>query len=365
MAGWSDAQIAFVVERYFSNNYSLTAAQRAFRQHYRTREAPSREVVNRAVRNFRQDGSAKKRKSPGRPRSARTPANIAIVRNAIANSPHKSTRKLTQQVNMRRTTVRRILRRDLRLYPYKTQVVQELKPPDRQSRVRFAHWFLAQCPTDNDPFLNNLLTSDEAHFQLNGFVNKQNCRFWGATNPHLIHEVPLHSQRVTVWCGIMSSCVIGPYFFQDVNGNAVTVTSQRYVDMLRTFLVPELRRRGLMLPDIWFQQDGATSHTAAISMAELRRHFRPDHIVSRFGAVNWPSRSPDLTPPDFFLWGFLKSTVYASRPRTLQELKTNVTTAVSAIQPEILRKVLVNMRDRALECVARRGEHLQDVIFKK
>jgi len=51
-----------------------------------------------------------------------------------------------------------------------------------------------------------------------------------------------------------------------------------------------------------FQQDGATALTVVISIAALRRLF-PQWVISRFGDVPWPPRSPDLTDPDFFFFG--------------------------------------------------------------
>jgi hypothetical protein len=51
---------------------------------------------------------------------------------------------------------------------------------------------------------------DEAHFQLDGYMNTENCRIWGAENPRVIHEKPLHAQRATVWCGFLAGGVIGP-----------------------------------------------------------------------------------------------------------------------------------------------------------
>jgi hypothetical protein len=70
--------------------------------------------------------------------------------------------------------------------------------------------------------------SDEAHFQLDGCVNTQNCWIWGAENPRVIHEKPLHAQRATVWCGFWAGRVIGPYFFENVAANAVKVNGVRY-----------------------------------------------------------------------------------------------------------------------------------------
>jgi len=50
----------------------------------------------------------------------------------------------------------------------------------------------------------------------------------------------------------------------------------------------------------YFQQEGATSHTSHASMAEIQ-YFFGDRVISK---GLWPRRSPDLTPPDYFLWGY-------------------------------------------------------------
>ena len=66
------------------------------------------------------------------------------------------------------------------------------------------------------------------------------------------------SVKVTVWCGVTSERVIGPFFFEDANENAVTVIAERYRDMLVNFVQPQLAN----MPGYWWQQDGATAHTA-------------------------------------------------------------------------------------------------------
>ncbi|GFT55499.1 hypothetical protein TNCV_1326671 [Trichonephila clavipes] len=43
---------------------------------------------------------------------------------------------------------------------------------------------------------------DEAHFWLNGYVNKQNCRIWSEANPQVYVETPLHPEKLTVWCAL-------------------------------------------------------------------------------------------------------------------------------------------------------------------
>jgi hypothetical protein len=57
-----------------------------------------------------------------------------------------------------------------------------------------------QLINQNQDVVNNLLMSDEVHFNLSGFVNKQNFRYWSASNPKEIYEGPLHSFKVKVWC---------------------------------------------------------------------------------------------------------------------------------------------------------------------
>ena len=110
-----------------------------------------------------------------------------------------------------------------------------------------------------------LMMSDEAHFQLDGYFNKQNCRFWAAQNPRELHQRPLRTAKVSVYCGISNVGIVGPYFFEE-EGATVTVISERFVEMQRNFLRPQLRSIRINMEEMWFQQDGATAHTARASM---------------------------------------------------------------------------------------------------
>lgn len=84
----------------------------------------------------------------------------------------------------------------------------------------------------------------------------------------MTHEEPLHPLKVTVWCAVPTGGVVGPYFFEDILGNTVTVTGERYRDMLNEILLLELEEQGV--EDMWFQQDGATAHTAHATMENLK-----------------------------------------------------------------------------------------------
>ena len=127
-------------------------------------------------------------------------------------------------------------------------------------------------------------------------------RYWSATNPNVLLETLLHPQKVTVWCGFHAGGVIGPYFFVDENDRHVTVI------------------QSININDMWFQQDGATSHTARVTSDLLEGKFG-ERVISRNGPVEWPLRICDLTPLDFFLWGHIKPLVYGNKPTTLDNLR--------------------------------------------
>ncbi|GFY09013.1 transposable element Tc3 transposase [Trichonephila clavipes] len=63
-----------------------------------------------------------------------------------------------------------------------------------------------------------------------------------------------------------------------------------------------------------------------------------DRLISRFGPVSWPPRSCDLTPLDYFLWGYVKSLVYADKPQTLDHLEDNIRRVIADIRPQMLEK---------------------------
>ncbi|GFU65864.1 uncharacterized protein TNCV_4840411 [Trichonephila clavipes] len=105
-------------------------------------------------------------------------------------------------------------------------------------------------------------------------------------------------EKLTVWCALWVGGIIGPYFFKNDEGHNVTVNGDRYRAMITNFFIPELNDHDVQ--ELWFQQDGATCQTPRATIDLLKDTFG-DCLISRFGPVNWPPRSCDLTPLDFFL----------------------------------------------------------------
>ncbi|GFX76201.1 uncharacterized protein TNCV_2145051 [Trichonephila clavipes] len=103
------------------------------------------------------------------------------------------------------------------------------------------------------------------------------------------------------------------------------------------------------------------SHTANPVKAFLIQTFGEDRIVSRHCRYPWP-RSPDLTPADFWLWGYLKSRVYLSGPSSLSELKDVIHREVSSIHPDMLHSAVAGFVTR-LECLLPcGGGHVEHIL---
>ena len=117
------------------------------------------------------------------------------------------------------------------------------------------------------------------------------------------------------------------------------MNTARYLEIFNEFvdqLDDELRNG-------YFQQDGATCHTSNESMAEIESFF-DDRFISK---ALWPPRSPDLSPPDIFLWGALKQKAYANKPRTIQELENNTRREIAAISEDVLQATFTNEASRS------------------
>lgn len=365
MARWSGEERAFAIEAYLTSNFSLIAAQRKFRNHFnlpRISDVPSKSLIRYWVARFRSSGSAVNMRRQGPVPSVSTEETIRRVSDSVLENPRMSLRARSAALGIARSTLHDIMKKKLKFHPYKIQITQKLHENDYQARLTYAERMLTTFSTETR--LQNVFFSDEAHFHLGGYVNKQNFRYWSSENPKELHQQPLHKDKVTVWCAISGKGIIGPYFFENNRGQTITVTSERYCEMINSFLRNELRNSSIANRNSWFQQDGATAHTAHVSMNVLRELF-PRKIISRHGDIPWPARSPDLSPCDFFLWGYLKSIVYRNQPTTTAQLKENIRTEVSRISSDLCKRVFENMRVRWEECVRQEGRHLENVIFKK
>jgi hypothetical protein len=220
------------------------------------------------------------------------------------------------------------------LKPYRVSCVQELRPDDKEKRVKYCEWLLKKTVYgDLDQTL--YFMSDEAWFHLSGHVNSQNTRYWSAENPHNLHQVPLHDQKIGVWCAVSASRIIGLIFFD------TTVNTDVYLQIFENFYskLTESERQ-----QCFFQQDGATCHASHHSLTDIHETFTEERAVSK---GLWQPGSPGFSSCDLHLWGYLKGKVYENNPKMIDELKENIRRSIEAININVLRKVSLNMISRA------------------
>lgn len=267
------------------------------------------------------------------------------LKTMVAEFPTLSIRKAASAIGISPTLVFHILHDDLHLKPYKYQQWHKLEVHDFEKRVEFAEWFLS-LPQQTKLFLN---CTDEAYFYLTLPLNKQNNRVWDDSRPFEGVEMPLHDEKLLVWCSISAEGIIGPYFFEG------SVNKDNYLQMLQTFFL----RRHVQRPNsskYYFQQDGATPHTADIVQKWLSDKFSHRFIDKK----KWPPRSPDLNPCDYYLWGYLKSVVYNPLPKTLDALRSNIEREIKKISQEVLKSVFLNFEKRCQLIISVGGGHIEE-----
>lgn len=288
-----------------------------------------------------------------------TPANVERVRELFQEQPATSTRRAAQQLGLSHMTVHNILTKKLDMFPYKIQIQQPLKQVNFDQRFDFANEILERIRM-NEIDVKRIHFSDECYFHLDGYVNKQNFRFWGTENPHLSAVKSAHPEKVNVWCSISFNGIIGPYFMTKY------VDEEVYRDQVLAKFLPEARQKGLVR-NHWFQQDGATPHRTQENLDQIAHVFGHrilglDANRKTGGGIDWPSSSPDLNVCDFFLWGYLKDRVYKTPLGNVDELAQRIIDEIGAINEEIRQRATLAFESRLHHLVASKGEHFENAL---
>lgn len=149
---------------------------------------------------------------------------------------------------------------------------------------------------------------------------------------------------------LLPTRIVGSIFFNEI------INADRYCSIILTPFLNDLRADEQR--DAFFQQDGATPHTARQSMTMLHQVFG-ERLISK---GLWPPRSPDLTPLDFFMWGAAKAYVYARNPLNIHQLETEISNFITSTSQETLNAVFQNMCRRIDLCLSVGGAHFQHLL---
>ena len=339
----------------------LRTAQRFNERHPGQNVSP--EYVRKLVVKFEETGSVANKKR-NQPRLVNEAAQIEILGQFAMNST-LSTRQAAVATGLCRESIRKVLKCH-KFYPYKLQILQELSDDDPDRRSQFCEIMTDRIMAE-PRLVKNICFSDECSFYLNGHVNKQNCRYWDNENPHVFREGHTqYPQKINVWAGILGDGIIGPIVIPgNLNGDMYAEMLHRSIEPL---IVRELENQrdihgNLSLEErlLHFQQDGAPPHYVVAVRQWLDDHY-PNQWIGRRGPVEWPPRSPDLTPLDFFLWGHLKSVVYKTKPDSLQQLQDRIFQECRAISRETFVNVREEFENRLYYCLQNNGNHFEHLI---
>lgn len=293
------------------------------------------------------------------------------ILDVVRRNPRLGTRtaaKLMRQrgVRVSHWMVHKVLRRN-KMHPYKIQKVQALVPGDHERRIGYCRWLLnqqRQCAT----FIEHVIWTDESTFTRNGMWNRRNAHLWSHTNPYATQQTG-HQTRwsVNVWAGIYKDQILGPVFLP------CRLDGPRYLDFINEHvetLLDELPLDQYLIT--WFQHDGAPPHIVS-SVRNRLSELLDDRWIGRLHPIReqrWPPRSPDLTPLDFFLWGYVKDRVFNRECESADVMRDRIQCVFQKLReecvddPTLMPRLHAETQRRALICLEVNGAQFEPYLTR-
>ncbi len=252
----------------------------------------SKSTVAYTIKRYKETGSLCNRPKSGRPRTTRTPALIAATRSKIHRNRKRSIRKMAAKANMNPESMRKLVRDDLGMTPYRLQKRQALGAAQRKKRLARSKILAKVLSADTHP---SIIWTDEKLFTVEAVHNTHNDRILAVD----INSIPVGEKSVfrrqkpasvMVWAGVSSCGRKTPLIFIP---EGAKVNQTAYLEMLVDQVLPWIE--SMEWPSSYiFQQDGAPAHTANRVQEWCKKNFEG------FWAKDiWPPSSPDLNVMDF------------------------------------------------------------------
>ncbi|GBN95091.1 hypothetical protein AVEN_109477-1 [Araneus ventricosus] len=176
-------QRIFLLLEYHHLEHSCVQTRRSFRRRFDVRRDPSDNAIKALIKKFERTGNVSDDRigNVGRPRSAVTESNADAIQQVILQHLRTSVRSVASRAGLRRMITHRIISH---MFTYKIRTCQALSVKAIDARYDFANAML-QLVDEGDIDVGNIWFSEEAYFNFDGFVNKQNWRIWRTRNPHV------------------------------------------------------------------------------------------------------------------------------------------------------------------------------------
>ncbi|XP_071056990.1 uncharacterized protein [Onthophagus taurus] len=342
-----------MLECYILQNKSSELAAELYFNRYPERRQPNAKIFSRLEKNLKTFGSFKK----PRPKSyykENEDEEINVLAAVTANSSISS-REMENDLGISRNRCLRVLHKH-KYKPYVPRIMHHLRDGDTQRRLEFCRWYVDQV-NENPVFSRAIIWTDEAHISSAEIFNRNNQHIWSNVNPQNTIERRTQGRfGFNVWVALLNNEVLAYQIYQE------NLNAERYLNILTNHI--ERYVDGLPLRDaekLYFQHDGAPAHTARRITDFLNINFE-DNWIGSSGNHRWPPRSPDLTPLDFFLWGYIKNQLYLMDNGNIRELKINFEHCLNSIPNISIFNAINSVRKRCEICIEKRGGQFEHFL---
>ncbi|XP_071453429.1 protein GVQW3-like [Hetaerina americana] len=287
---------------------------------------------------------------PGRPSTTLTGESVRKIRDVLNSDRRLSVRMIAEQCNVPKTTVHEIIREQLQMRKICAKLVPKVLSDDqRLNRLEIATQLADHCK--NDPhFLENVVSGDETWiFECDPESNRQSAEWHTPSSPRQKKARMSKSQ-------IKAMLIV----FFDKRGvvhcefvpERQTLNAAFYVQVL-----DRLRKRVACvrpaIKDIWrLHHDNVPSHTALVVSDFLAKHG--------VATLPHPPYSPDLAPPDFFLFPKIKRSLKGMRYGTLDAVKEAVTICLREVPDDAFAGAFQEWERRWNKCIDSQGSYLEE-----
>lgn len=328
-------------------------AEREYAQRYPSRRHPGRRMIQNIHRLLCENGAFTSVSERALEYPVSTEEQVLYE---IEQNSSLSTRRIGLRLNLPHASIWRILNRNL-YHPFHRTPIQELSQVDKVTRKNFCRQMIKL--NEEDPtFLRKVLWTDESTFSKTGVFNYHNDHLWTLENPHSTRIASTQYQfKANVWAGIIGHELIGPTIL-DGNTNAKNYLQllQRNQPIIEESVPIQFRR------DFIYQQDGAPAHFGLECRAWLDGNY-PGRWIGRKGPYEWPARSPDLTPMDFYVWSVMKNYVYAVEIQDIEQLRERIYRAGRRLKRSLAKIDITEAVVRRFNlCYLNEGAHFEQLL---
>lgn len=344
-----------MLECFILSNNSADIASQTYLTRYPERRQPHKYIFQRLKENLINYGSFTKPRPKNYNIEDADDATINVI-GAVVVDPSTSSRQIEAETGVSRRRALKILKKN-KFRPYAIRKQQQLLAGDSQRRLEFCNWYQQRCLAD-PIFSRKIIWTDEAYISSAGVFNRHNHHYWSDVNPHITVDIQNQGRfGFSVWCAILENRILGLQIYEEhLNGQRYhQILSQNIIDNFLDEL-PVVERR-----NYFFQQDGAPPHNTRIVSELLNDYFR-DNWIGTNGPVRWPARSPDLTPLDFFFWGYIKDHLYQMDNNNINQLRQNFQDCIESISNIHIQNAVNSVLRRCNLCVANNGEQFEKFL---